>query len=146
MGTVVDSAVDFYGGRLTRAERKGTLTEQLLADQELTQVWGRGCGGAHTDGQGLGFWGCDEAHTSVTRRVEGVAVDLTHTGGYGVQSLGVMVEITGVKVWGSYSWSPPCGVPLSRLARSASTSCKTTLRSTCPSRSARRGQQEPRRM
>ena len=57
MGTVVDSAVDFYGGRLTRAERKGTLTEQLLADQELTQV------------DRLRFGGCDEAHTSVTRRV-----------------------------------------------------------------------------
>ena len=40
MGTVVDNAVDFYGGRLTRAERKGTLTEQLLADPELTQVGG----------------------------------------------------------------------------------------------------------
>ena len=38
MGTVVDNAVDFYGGRLTNAERKGTLTEQLLVDTELTQV------------------------------------------------------------------------------------------------------------
>ncbi|GAX78868.1 hypothetical protein CEUSTIGMA_g6307.t1 [Chlamydomonas eustigma] len=38
MGTVVDSAVDFYGGRLTNAQRKGTLTEQLLADQDVTHA------------------------------------------------------------------------------------------------------------
>ena len=38
MGTVVDSAVDFYGGRLSNSERKSSLTEQLLADQQLTQA------------------------------------------------------------------------------------------------------------
>ncbi len=38
MATVEDNAIDFYGGRLTNAERKGTLTEQLLHDQQLTQV------------------------------------------------------------------------------------------------------------
>ena len=38
MGTVVDSALDFYGGRLTKSQRKATLTEQMLADVEVTQV------------------------------------------------------------------------------------------------------------
>lgn len=36
MGTVVDSPLDFYGGRLSNAERKGTLTEQLLADADVS--------------------------------------------------------------------------------------------------------------
>jgi hypothetical protein len=35
IGTVVDDALDFYGGRLSAGQRKATLTEQLLADQEL---------------------------------------------------------------------------------------------------------------
>ncbi|KAG1669887.1 hypothetical protein FOA52_002413 [Chlamydomonas sp. UWO 241] len=38
MGTVVEGPTDFYGGRLTNAERKSTLTEQLLADKELTHA------------------------------------------------------------------------------------------------------------
>lgn len=37
MGTIVDDPLDYYSGRLTRSERKSTLTEQLLADQQLTQ-------------------------------------------------------------------------------------------------------------
>jgi len=36
MGTVVEGATDFYGSRLTKAERKATLTEQLLADRDIT--------------------------------------------------------------------------------------------------------------
>jgi hypothetical protein len=35
IGTVVDDALDFYGGRLSAGQRKATLTEQLLADTEL---------------------------------------------------------------------------------------------------------------
>ncbi|WIA13431.1 hypothetical protein OEZ85_007011 [Tetradesmus obliquus] len=35
IGTVVDDAQDFYGGRLSAGQRKATLTEQLLADPEL---------------------------------------------------------------------------------------------------------------
>jgi hypothetical protein len=38
MGTVVEGPTDFYGGRLTNAERKSTLTEQLLADKEVTHA------------------------------------------------------------------------------------------------------------
>lgn len=40
MGTVVDNPQDFYGGRLPNSQRKGTLTEQLLADEQVTQVGG----------------------------------------------------------------------------------------------------------
>lgn len=36
MGTIVDNPLDFYGGRLSRTKRKATLTEQLLADSQLT--------------------------------------------------------------------------------------------------------------
>jgi hypothetical protein len=32
----MDNPLDFYGGRLTNAERKSNLTEQLLADQGVT--------------------------------------------------------------------------------------------------------------
>lgn len=35
IGTVVDSPLDYYGGRLTAGQRKATLTEQLLADAEV---------------------------------------------------------------------------------------------------------------
>lgn len=35
-GTVLDDPLDYYGGRLSAKERKATLTEQLLADAELT--------------------------------------------------------------------------------------------------------------
>ena len=38
MGIVVDDPLDYYGGRLTQQERKATLTEQLLADAELTHT------------------------------------------------------------------------------------------------------------
>jgi hypothetical protein len=38
MGTVVDNPLDYYGGRLTQQERKATLTEQLLADADLTHL------------------------------------------------------------------------------------------------------------
>lgn len=38
-GTVVEGPQDFYGGRLDRAQRrKTTLTEQLLADSDVTHV------------------------------------------------------------------------------------------------------------
>ncbi|CAL0315012.1 unnamed protein product [Lupinus luteus] len=36
MGTVVDSPLDYYSGRLTKKERKATLAEELLSDQNLT--------------------------------------------------------------------------------------------------------------
>ncbi|KAF1863387.1 hypothetical protein Lal_00031274 [Lupinus albus] len=35
MGTVVDSPLDYYSGRLTKKERKATLAEELLSDQNL---------------------------------------------------------------------------------------------------------------
>ncbi|KAK7274282.1 hypothetical protein RIF29_15365 [Crotalaria pallida] len=35
MGTVVDSPLDYFSGRLTKKERKATLAEELLADQNL---------------------------------------------------------------------------------------------------------------
>ncbi len=35
-GTVMDNPLEYYSGRLTSSERKATLTEQLLADDELT--------------------------------------------------------------------------------------------------------------
>ncbi len=34
----MNDPLDFYGGRLTKAERKTTLTEQLLADTDLTHT------------------------------------------------------------------------------------------------------------
>jgi hypothetical protein len=33
---VVDNPLDYYGGRLTARERKSTLTEQLLADADVS--------------------------------------------------------------------------------------------------------------
>ncbi len=33
---VVDNPLDFYGGRLSGKERKGTLTEQLLVDADVS--------------------------------------------------------------------------------------------------------------
>ncbi|KAG9459733.1 hypothetical protein H6P81_004241 [Aristolochia fimbriata] len=35
VGTVIESASDFFSGRLTKKERKGTLAEELLSDQTL---------------------------------------------------------------------------------------------------------------
>jgi len=35
VGTVVDSPLDFYSGRLTKKERKATLADELLSDQNL---------------------------------------------------------------------------------------------------------------
>ncbi|XP_019461697.1 PREDICTED: rRNA-processing protein fcf2-like [Lupinus angustifolius] len=35
MGTVVDSPLDYFSGRLTKKERKATLAEELLSDQNL---------------------------------------------------------------------------------------------------------------
>ncbi|BDA41166.1 probable deoxynucleotidyltransferase terminal-interacting protein 2 at C-terminar half [Coccomyxa sp. Obi] len=35
LGTVVEGAADFYAGRMTRKERKGTLTEEILADPDI---------------------------------------------------------------------------------------------------------------
>lgn len=35
-GQVVDNPLDFYGGRLSGKERKATLTEQLLADADIS--------------------------------------------------------------------------------------------------------------
>jgi Fcf2 pre-rRNA processing len=32
MGTVVDSAADFYSGRVPKRERKKTLVDELMAD------------------------------------------------------------------------------------------------------------------
>jgi Fcf2 pre-rRNA processing len=37
MGTLVEGTGEFYSGRLTRRERKATLTEELLADVKLAQ-------------------------------------------------------------------------------------------------------------
>lgn len=36
VGTVVDDPLDYYGGRLSKGQRKASLTEQLLADSELS--------------------------------------------------------------------------------------------------------------
>lgn len=33
VGTVVESATDFYSGRLTKKERKATIADELLYDQ-----------------------------------------------------------------------------------------------------------------
>ena len=33
VGTVVESATDFYSGRLTKKERKATIADELLSDQ-----------------------------------------------------------------------------------------------------------------
>lgn len=38
IGTIVEGPADFYGGRLTKRERKATMTEQLLADPDLTAM------------------------------------------------------------------------------------------------------------
>lgn len=39
MGTVVANPADFYSGRMEKAQRKkATLTDQLLADSEISQV------------------------------------------------------------------------------------------------------------
>ncbi|KAL4446201.1 hypothetical protein ABPG77_003008 [Micractinium sp. CCAP 211/92] len=38
MGTVVESAADFYSARLTKKQRKRTLTEEVMADAQLTEV------------------------------------------------------------------------------------------------------------
>ncbi|KAK9806285.1 hypothetical protein WJX72_008533 [[Myrmecia] bisecta] len=38
MGTVVETPADYYSGRLTNAERKRTLAEELLGDEQLTQM------------------------------------------------------------------------------------------------------------
>ncbi|XP_027352616.1 rRNA-processing protein fcf2-like [Abrus precatorius] len=35
VGTVVDSPLDFFSGRLTKKERKATLADELLSDQNL---------------------------------------------------------------------------------------------------------------
>jgi hypothetical protein len=35
LGTVQEGAGEFYSARMTRAERKGTLVEQLLADEQF---------------------------------------------------------------------------------------------------------------
>ncbi|XP_068648424.1 rRNA-processing protein fcf2-like [Aristolochia californica] len=35
VGTVIESASDFFSGRLTRKDRKATLAEELLSDQAL---------------------------------------------------------------------------------------------------------------
>mmetsp|Transcript_35392 Transcript_35392/g.78562 ORF Transcript_35392/g.78562 Transcript_35392/m.78562 type:complete len:410 (+) Transcript_35392:28-1257(+) len=37
LGTVVDNPLDFYGGRLSQSQRKANITEQLLADNDITQ-------------------------------------------------------------------------------------------------------------
>lgn len=37
-GTVVEGPTEFYSGRLTRKERKRTLTEEIMADPHLTAV------------------------------------------------------------------------------------------------------------
>lgn len=38
MGTVVEGPTDFYSGRMTKSERKQTLTEELLADSRLVDT------------------------------------------------------------------------------------------------------------
>lgn len=41
MGTVIEGPADYYSGRLAKAQRrKATLTEQLLADVDVSQVRG----------------------------------------------------------------------------------------------------------
>lgn len=35
MGTVIESATEFYTGRLTKKERKATLADELLSDTNL---------------------------------------------------------------------------------------------------------------
>ena len=37
MGTLVEGAGEYYSGRLTRRERKATMTEELLADVKLAR-------------------------------------------------------------------------------------------------------------
>ncbi|KAG7014649.1 fcf2, partial [Cucurbita argyrosperma subsp. argyrosperma] len=37
VGTVVESSLDFFSGRLTKKERRATLADELLSDQALTQ-------------------------------------------------------------------------------------------------------------
>lgn len=37
VGTVVETAADFYSGRLTKKERKTTLADELLSDPSLRQ-------------------------------------------------------------------------------------------------------------
>ena len=37
MGTVIESASEFYAGRLTKKERKATLADELLSDSNLAQ-------------------------------------------------------------------------------------------------------------
>ena len=37
MGRVVDNPVDFYHSRIPKKERKKTLVDELLADQEFRQ-------------------------------------------------------------------------------------------------------------
>ena len=36
VGTVVESATDFYSGRLTKKERKVTIADELLYDQTFS--------------------------------------------------------------------------------------------------------------
>jgi hypothetical protein len=39
MGTVIEGPTEFYSGRLNASQRrKATITDQLLADPEVTQV------------------------------------------------------------------------------------------------------------
>ncbi|DBB11920.1 TPA: hypothetical protein ACH3X3_006060 [Trebouxia sp. C0006] len=38
IGTVVEASADFYSGRLSNRERKRTITEELLADPDLSQA------------------------------------------------------------------------------------------------------------
>eukprot|EP00798_Chlamydomonas_sp_ICE-L_P006879 gene6879-30855_t len=37
VGTVMDSPLDFYSNRLTKAQRKQSMTEELLHDPKITQ-------------------------------------------------------------------------------------------------------------
>lgn len=37
MGTVIESATEFYTGRLTKKNRKATLADELLSDTDLAQ-------------------------------------------------------------------------------------------------------------
>ncbi|KAJ3045211.1 hypothetical protein HDV00_011082 [Rhizophlyctis rosea] len=39
IGTIVEGAADFYSGRLTRKERKQTIVDELMADQESRQYF-----------------------------------------------------------------------------------------------------------
>ncbi|EIE26292.1 Fcf2-domain-containing protein [Coccomyxa subellipsoidea C-169] len=36
-GTVVEGPADFYAGRMTKKQRQGTLTDELLADPDLAE-------------------------------------------------------------------------------------------------------------